>query len=658
MSSNSVSSNAANSSSVNSNAANSSAVRASAALQRILAVIFPDLLSELVLQRLQLTKNVPLTWTAAPHAIVVTDSISSERSAEPESKTELDAVNLSAHRLGIRPHQTIAQARTIVENLRIYSLPSASVLTALQHITEMALAFGSPVSFQAPDTVWVDISGSSHLFGGESELAVELAERIRALGHSVRLAIAPGPWLARAFARHCFEESGILQVDASHAERLVAELPIIALPIQREAVAWFSRLGLLSIGDLRKLPVSALAARLEDQSVLDLIRGQDGTPLLPYHPEELPGEELYWEEPLESVEPLLFVLKGLSSRLGTRLESRSQAVQELLLTIHYDPSLAALQLAVEGQSTKGASTVLRSKALDATDPSSVAGLASPGAGAGSSNENHSRKMLSFKFASPLCHAEDLERVIRARLHRQNLLAPALGLSLQATSVTEARVDQMRLSNTSRWGTPLDSNPRTIAVLVAELSADLGGNAVGVLVARDSHLLEKSSSLSPIQSLFARKAPTDNDVGPRDAGALVSEAALSSQRRSLLPQLPTRLFNPPIEIHARIREEEIWVIREQPFVVRDIRFEQRLEEVEWWDSARIFRDYFRVWLAAVNRQPRPAHYRSAHLHPGRLLSAENQAAIPGARSRDVSGGFEALVYWDRARDRNYLQALYD
>jgi protein ImuB len=630
------------------------------AQQRILAVVFPELLSELVLQGLQLTKHVPLAWAATPHAVVVTDSVSFEKQSQLESKTELDAVNVTAHRLGIRPHQTIGQASAIVENLRVYPLPSARVLSALQHIAEMALTFGSPVSFQAPDTVWVDISGSSHLFGGERELAMEFAARIKELGHSIRISIAPGPWLARAFARHsCFEGSGILQVDSLHAERLVAELPIIALPIQREAITWFARLGLLSIDDLRKLPASALAARLEDQAILDLIRGRDETPLRPYHPEELPGEELFWEDPLESVEPLLFVLKGLSSRLGARLESRGQAVQELLLTIHYDPSLATLQLAAGVESTRGASPAPHSYASVSPAAGSVVETGSAVRSAPrnsevpSSNENYSSKRLSFKFASPLCHAEDLERVIRARLQRQALRAPALGLSLQATSVTETRVDQMRLSNTSRWDdTPLDSNPRTIAVLVAELSADLGGSAVGVLAACDSHLLEKSSSLAPIQSLPARKR-TDAKVMARNAQALDSEAFSISQSRPRLPQLPTRLFNPPIEVHARIREEELWVIRERPFVVRDIRFEQRLEEVEWWDSTRIFRDYFRVWLAAVEAQAHPSH-----LQPGRHLTGESQAAIQGARSREDSGGIEALVYRDRARGRSYLQAIYD
>ena len=139
---------------VNASSSSTNSVSKHAAQQRILAVVFPELMSELVLQRLQLTKRVPLTWAVVPHAVVLTDSVSpefssevssevsSERQSQPESKAELDAVNLAAHRLGIRPHQTIGQASAIVENLRVYPLPRAHVLSALQHIAEMAVGFG------------------------------------------------------------------------------------------------------------------------------------------------------------------------------------------------------------------------------------------------------------------------------------------------------------------------------------------------------------------------------------------------------------------------------------------------------------------------------------------------------------------------------------
>jgi protein ImuB len=646
--------------------------------QRILAVILPHLHCELVqaesaLQELAVTSGPVTSGPVAsgpvasrpvasgpvasgpvtsgqkshrtadlPRAVVLTDSSLFEQKRELEGKTELDAVNASAYRLGIRPRQTIAQACASLENLVIHALPRARLLSALKHIAEVALGFGAPVSFQAPDTIWVDISGSLHLYPNERELALELAAQIRALGHAPRVAVANGPWLAQSFARHAqLEPPGVLLVDAEDTQHAVNQLPIIALPIHREAASWFSRLGLLSIQDLRGLPASALAARLEDRvldvplgTILDLIQGRDNGVLVPHQPEEVPCEELFWEDPLENVEPLLFVLKGLCGRLSARLEGRGQAAQELRLTLHYDRAIAAHSIAAHS---------IAAHSIAAHSIAALASLSgSPVLRPGSSVRE---KSLSFKLASPLFHAEDLERVLRPRLQKQTLIAPTLGLSLQATSVTEARFCQLGLkglglmASAGNWSCEVATDPRSLAVLVAELTADIGSESVGVLALQDSHLPEKSSALLPLSSGDgASGAPAEFP-----ATATWQECAAFLE----LPRVPTRLFEPPIEVHAPIRKSELWVIRERAFIVSKIQFEQRLEGVEWWAQSRIFRDYFRVWLAEVTSSglPRP------------------HGAQPGG------SGLEALVYRDReqstrfaqlpgVRSKTYLQALYD
>ena len=597
---------------------------------RILAVVLPHLLCELALQRpLAKSPRKP----ELPRAIVLTDAADQRKAgpmktelvtAELDAKTEIDAVNSLAHRLGIRPRQTVGQARASIESLVIHTLPRSRVYSALKHIAEVALRFGSPVSLQAPDTVWVDISGSIHLYESERELALELAAQIKALGHLSRVVVAQGPWLAQSFARYAqLDEAGILLVDQLHTARAVCELPILALPIARDAASWFSRLGLLSIQDLRTLPTSALAARLEDlvlevplATILDLIQGRDDGVLIPHQPEQVPREDHFWEDPLESVEPLLFVLKGLSGRLSARLEGRGQAAQELLLTLHYDRSIAAL-VTPEGTTVPDTKT------------------------------------LTFKLASALFHAEDLERVMRLRLLRQNLLAPTRGLSLQATSLAEAKFCQLGLSGKSGdWVSGISTDPRTLTVLIAELSADIGSEFIGVLSAADSHLLEKSSVLLPLCSGY--QEAVYQEAGYQEAGyqeAVYEQAEEQSQSSPSalesvsLPRVPTRLLDPPIEIHAPVRKGELWVIREQAFVVASSHFEQRLEGIEWWGRTRVFRDYFRVWLAHVG------------------LANDTSSRSNDARSEPTGnprrgGGLEALVYRDRERGRTYLHALYD
>jgi hypothetical protein len=59
-----------------------------------------------------------------------------------------------------------------------------------------------------------------------------------------------------------------------------------------------------------------------------------------------------------------------------------------------------------------------------------------------------------------------------------------------------------------------------------------------------------------------------------------------------------------------------------YTILHLRFEQRLDAVEWWGQAPVARDYVRLWL------------------------------------QGASGGFEVVAFVDRKTGRRYLHALAD
>src|SRR5579859_5590484 len=103
---------------------------------------------------------------------------------------------------GIRVGHTVAAARAKRADLRVRVASENAVRDALIRVAEAALAFGPAVSFcEQKHVVWVEIGGCSHLHDGERGLAAALGERVRALGHACRIAIADGPRIAAAVAR-------------------------------------------------------------------------------------------------------------------------------------------------------------------------------------------------------------------------------------------------------------------------------------------------------------------------------------------------------------------------------------------------------------------------------------------------------------------------
>jgi hypothetical protein len=150
-------------------------------------------------------------------------------------------------------------------------------------------------------------------------------------------------------------------------------------------------------------------------------------------------------------------------------------------------------------------------------------------------------------------------------------------------------------------------------------------------------VEKNSCLMPIQKASLRELPSRHEATVLHEKAFLENApqGISSpllEGASVL-RLPTRLLASPIELRAPIRKNELWVLQERAFVVGSIQFDQRLEAVEWWDSERVFRDYFRIWLAAVEGRQMGRDYSEKH-------------------------GLEALVYLNREDGKSYIQALYD
>ncbi|HEY3254435.1 MAG TPA: DNA polymerase Y family protein [Polyangiaceae bacterium] len=564
--------------------------------RRVLSLVLPELLCELAEQRLLSGLS---RGKAKPPLGVVLVSGAEAKSDQPVGATakpvdatakpvdataKLSAVNESAKRYGVREGQTIAEACALVANLVVREVTLAEVRATLSCIAEVGLSLGSTVSVEAPDTVCVDITGSAHLQGGELALGSEFANRVRAMGHSVRVAISDGPRLARAFAQWFTpsaadpEDRGVCVVPSQHTVSAFAALPINALPLPEDTAGWFVRLGVFTIGELCALPRQALGSRLGEAaaSVTELCAGRDRTPLVAFTPERTLTESSAWDEPVTGTEPLSFVLGGLVSRVSARLTGRGEAAQSLLLTIVYDPAIARF---------RGEKTEL---------------------------------VLRFKLAAALHRADELRRVLSARLARTKLGAPSLGMRLSVPKLVPAVARQLELSQVLAGSTV--SVASTIAddeipVLIAELSAELGEDQVGTLELCDSHRPEAKSKLSPARL----------EAATRTSRASAKKARLRKAEPSFaeLPGAPTRLLPEPCELHGPLRIGVSLAIDRSLYTIEHLRFEQRLDAVEWWGGQTpVTRDYVRLWL------------------------------------QGSSGGFEAVAYVDRSTGRRYLQALAD
>lgn len=524
--------------------------------RRILALILPELLCELAPRGLAREARGPL-GVVLVHPHQTENNGVKEGEAEPlEPTATLSAVNAAAQRFGVRTGQTLAEANALLSGLRVVALPIAHVERALAAVAEAALAFGATVALEAPDCVWVDVTGSAHLFGGEEKTCTELGSRIRAMGHRVRVAVADGPDLARAFARWSppTQRGEVFTVISStETARAARSLPIVALPLSETCRDWLVRLGILSWGELSSLPRHALTGRLdgEVQRALELVDGRDSRPLVPYTPERCVEERVSFEHAIDGVEPLLFVLRGLVARLAARLSGRGEAASVLKLNLEHDRSVARLN---------GAKPVTE---------------------------------LKFSLAAPVFREDELRRVLSARLERVRLSAPVLGVTLVAPVLAPAQVRQLELGQWLSGGADAESE---LPLVLAELIAEVGEDRVGVLRKVDTHRPEAQSALFPVTmpGLTPRKRRVDRARSKPEAPRAAQVSLPASGKKSP----PTRFLPEPLRLDIALRVGATVPLDRRLYTIERLEFEERLHAVEWWTKTPVARDYLRLFLRST------------------------------------------------------------
>jgi protein ImuB len=380
--------------------------------------------------------------------------------------TRLDFVSVQAHAFGVHAGQTVAAARAKYANLQIRVLARGAVREALARVAEAALAFGPTVAFSdAEDVVWVEVGGCAHLKGGERELAEALGERVRAMGHASRIAIAGGPRIAAAMARFASSRTAkeakggrTFVVPEGKEAEAVRALPIAALALDGDTSSWLSNLGFPFCGDLQKLPRRSFGIRLGRRAhdVLQLLDGEDRAPIDAWRPPEVPEERIELEGGAPSTEALAFVMKALCDRLATRLEGRAMAALRIEIVLTMDRGL-----------------------YEAT------GNAMPPV-----------SMLEVKLPSPIAHAADLLATVRARIDRETVAAPVIAVALRAAELVHAS------EHTLDMFAPEPRAWRALRGLVSELTAELGETSLGTLALGDTWIAGERSRLVPFGATSA------------------------------------------------------------------------------------------------------------------------------------------------------------
>ncbi|MEZ6022884.1 MAG: hypothetical protein R3C16_05605 [Hyphomonadaceae bacterium] len=240
----------------------------------------------------------------------------------------LTGVNASASALGLRLAMSLADARAIRPDLAAMEAQPDEDARALDLIAAWCERFTPVVVLDAPEGLFLDISGCAHLFGGETALRDQILTRLYAQGYSARAAIAPTPGAAWAMARYSRESACATDIVQS-----LASLPVEALRLDEAAASLLTRLGLRTIGQLIRAPRSSFTARAGERAMLrlDQALGRAREALTPRRPPPPVFALRRFLEPLFSVETILVATEALCGDVLAKLDVRGAGARRLAL---------------------------------------------------------------------------------------------------------------------------------------------------------------------------------------------------------------------------------------------------------------------------------------------------------------------------------------
>jgi protein ImuB len=245
---------------------------------------------------------------------------------------ELDA---AAEAAGLFVTQSLSDARALCPGLGVREIDRSSIETGFADFADWH-SYASPIVAVLPDLtaygdLVLDITGVSHLFGGEQAMLERVIGRLEKLGITASGAIAGSVGAAWGVAHFA---PGLVIGDDARA--VLSRLPVAALRLADAQIEGLSSMGLKQIGDLYDRDRKALAARFGRTLILrlDQALGQIEERVKPRLPLVEQFAERRFAEPIGLIDDVLMTAHDLAIRLCSDLEKQGLGAQAFHLFLY------------------------------------------------------------------------------------------------------------------------------------------------------------------------------------------------------------------------------------------------------------------------------------------------------------------------------------
>jgi protein ImuB len=210
-------------------------------------------------------------------------------------------------------------------------------------VAENFLTFSPRVHYRAPGLVFMDITSTSKMFGGEQKLLDEALHVSREFFSDAIGAVSDTPWGAQALAaekpgaisRPTQEVADLSAAPLSRLHQLEGLIAWRSVPEVEDIVDFFHMLGIHRLGEIRKFQVDSFRERWHDTGTLiwKRLHGLDKQVISPLLPSEALDDYIHLDFPVSLLPFLLHALERSLRRLMARLQGRGEYAQKVIVQL-------------------------------------------------------------------------------------------------------------------------------------------------------------------------------------------------------------------------------------------------------------------------------------------------------------------------------------
>jgi len=258
--------------------------------------------------------------------------------ASPGGRGVVSTASYEARRFGVRSAMPISRAVRLCPHgvylpvdMDKYQRVSAEIMAILDDFSPLV----EPVSV---DEAFVDLSGTTALFGPPDEAVRRIKTRIRAdTGLTASAGLAANKFVAKV-ASDLRKPDGLVIVPSGAEAGFLAPLPVERLwGVGKVLAETLATMGIATIGQLQGIPAATLARRFGEhgRQLHDLAFGRDDRPVEPSTPAKSIGAETTFGVDCRDPERLRRTLRRHAERVARQLREEHLAGARVTLKLRY-----------------------------------------------------------------------------------------------------------------------------------------------------------------------------------------------------------------------------------------------------------------------------------------------------------------------------------